>query len=228
VRGLSIRPLIATRLSSAIPTGLRYEPTRKWIRAEREGEVIVDSHRAVLIWPPEQVVPRYAFPSGDVRTTDGVHECADADLEGYVVVDWHAADRWLEEDEEIVGHPRDPFHRIDIRQSSRHVAITVEGELLAESHRPTLLFETGLPVRHYLPREDVRMDALEPSDRRTTCAYKGHASYFSAPAAPDIAWTYLDPLTEAQQIRGLVAFFDERTDVTVDGEQQERPRTQWS
>jgi uncharacterized protein (DUF427 family) len=157
-----------------------------------------------------------------------VHECADEDLAGYVQVDWAAADRWLEEDEEVIGHPRDPFHRIDIRQSSRHVTVSVEGELLADSHRPTLLFETGLPVRHYLPREDVRMDLLAPGDERTTCAYKGHASYFSAADASGIAWTYVDPLPDAEQIRGLIAFFDERADVTVDGEQQERPRTQWS
>jgi uncharacterized protein (DUF427 family) len=189
---------------------------------------VVDSRRALLVWQPDRVVPGYAFPSGDVRLDEGVHECADENLQGYVLVDWQAADRWLEEDEETVGHPRDPFHRIDIRRSSRHVVVSVEGDVLADSRRPTLLFETGLPVRYYLPREEVRMDVLEPSDRRTTCAYKGHASYFSARGAPDIAWTYPDPLTEAEQIRGLVAFFNERTDVTVDGEQQERPRTQWS
>jgi uncharacterized protein (DUF427 family) len=189
---------------------------------------VVDSRRALLVWQPNRPVPAYAFPSDDVRLEESVRECTDDDLSGYVQVDWAAADRWLEEDEEIVGHPRDPFHRIDIRQSSRHVVVSVEGETLAESHRPMLLFETGLPVRHYFPREDVRMDVLEPSDNRTTCAYKGHASYFSAAGAPNIAWTYLEPLTDARQIRGLVAFFNERTDVTVDGEQQERPRTQWS
>jgi uncharacterized protein (DUF427 family) len=189
---------------------------------------VVDSRRALLVWQADRVVPGYAFPADDVRLDEGVHECGDADLAGYVQVDWAAADRWLEEDEEIVGHPRDPFHRIDIRQSSRHVVVSVEGEVLAESRRPTLLFETGLPVRHYLPRADVRMDALEPSDRRTTCAYKGHASYFSAAGAPAIAWTYLEPLPDAEQIRDLIAFFNERTDVTVDGEEQERPRTQWS
>lgn len=188
----------------------------------------MDSRRALLVWQPDRVVPGYAFPSEDVRLDEGVQECADEDLVGYVLVDWRAADRWLEEDEEVVGHPRDPFHRIDIRQSSRHVVVSVEGEVVAESRRATLLFETYLPVRHYFPREDVRMDLLEPSNKRTTCAYKGHASYFSAAGAPDIAWTYLEPLRDAEQIRDLIAFFDERTDVTVDGELQERPRTQWS
>ena len=211
-----------------MPRDLRYEPTPKWIRAERDGEVVVDSRRGLLVWQPDHVVPGYAFPSDDVRVNEGVHECADEDLAGYVLVDWSAADRWLEEDEEVVGHPRDPFHRIDIRQSSRHVVVSVEDEVLAESRRATLLFETYLPVRHYLPREDVRMDLLERTDQRTTCAYKGHASYFSAARAPNIAWTYVEPLSDAEQIRGLVAFFDERADVTVDGEQQERPRTEWS
>jgi uncharacterized protein (DUF427 family) len=163
-----------------------------------------------------------------VRLTEGVHECADADLAGYVQVDWDAADRWLEEEEEVVGHPRDPFHRIDIRGSSRHVTVTLRGEVVADTRRPTLLFETGLPVRHYFPREDVRLDLLQESDKQTTCAYKGHASYFGTDADPNIAWIYLEPLPDAEQIRGQIAFFDERAEVTVDGELQERPKTQWS
>ncbi len=189
---------------------------------------MVDTRGAVLVWPPEGVVPTYAFPSGDVRLAEGVHPCTDDDLAGYVQVDWDAVDRWLEEDEEVVGHPRDPFHRIDVRQSSRHVVVSLDGEVVAESHRPMLLFETGLPVRYYLPRDDVRLDVLEPSDRRTTCAYKGHASYFGTDAHPDIAWTYLEPLADAEQIRDLVAFFNERAEITVDGELQEHPKTQWS
>lgn len=217
---------MATLVSSALPRDLRYEPTPKWIRAERDGEVVVDSRRAVLVWGPQQVVPGYAFPAEDVRLREGTRACED--LDGYVLVNWDAADRWLEEDEEVVGHPRDPFHRVDIRRSSRRVVVSLDGQVMAESVRPVLLFETGLPVRSYLPREDVRLDLLEPSEKRTTCAYKGHASYFSAPGHPDIAWTYESPLRDAEQIRGLVAFFDERSDVAIDGERQGRPRTQWS
>ena len=222
---------MAVRVSSAIPRDLRYEPTPKWIRAERGGEVVVDSRRAVLVWGRDKVVPRYAFPAGDVRAElleGAVEECRDEDLAGFVTVEWGAVDRWLEEDEEAVGHPRDPFHRIDIRRSSRHVEVSLDGRAVAESRRPVLLFETGLPVRYYLPREDVWMGLLTASEKRTTCAYKGHASYFSAPEHPDIAWTYEDPLPDAQQIRGLVAFFDERSDVAVDGVLQDRPTTQWS
>jgi uncharacterized protein (DUF427 family) len=189
---------------------------------------VIDTRRAVLVWLPERVVPTYAFPSDDVRLGEGVYPCQDSDLAGYVQVDWNAVDRWLEEDEEVVGHPRDPFHRIDIRKSSRHVVVSLDGDAVAESRRPTLLFETGLPVRYYLPRDDVRLDLFEASDRRTTCAYKGHASYFGTEAHPDIAWTYLEPLPEAEQIRDLIAFFNERADISVDGEPQERPKTPWS
>ena len=217
---------MATRVSTAIGRDLRYEPTTKWIRAERGGETVVDSRGALLVWFENQVVPRYAFPAGDVRLREGTSECEQ--LTGYVTVDWHAADRWLEEEEEIVGHPRDPFHRIDIRRSSRHVVVELDGQVVADSSRPVLLFETGLPVRSYLPREDVRMDLLEPTPQRTTCAYKGHASYFSFTGHPNIAWTYEQPLADAEQIQGLVAFFDEHADVTVDGERQERPKTEWS
>jgi uncharacterized protein (DUF427 family) len=222
---------MAVRLSSAIPRDLRYEPTPKWIRAERDGEVVVDSRRALLVWGRNKVVPQYAFPAADVRAdllAGAVEECTDEDLSGFVSVEWSAVDRWLEEEEEAVGHPRDPFHRIDIRLSSRHVEVSLDGETVADSRRPVLLFETGLPVRHYLPRDDVRMDLLTPSEKRTTCAYKGHASYFSAPSDPDIAWTYEEPLPDAEQIRGLIAFFGEHSDIAVDGQLLDRPRTEWS
>src|SRR5687767_14825421 len=121
---------MATRVSSAIPRDLRYEPTPKWIRGERANEVVVDSREALLVWREGEVVPRYAFPAGDVRLTEGTSECED--LRGYVLVDWGAADRWLEEDEEIIGHPRDPFDRIDIRRSSRHVVVSLDGQVVAD------------------------------------------------------------------------------------------------
>jgi uncharacterized protein (DUF427 family) len=156
---------------------------------------------------------------------------ADPDLAGYIVLDFGAFDGWYEEDEPNVAHPRDPFHRIDVLASSRHVRLELDGQLLAESSRPTLLFETMLPVRYYLPREDLRAE-LSPSSTRTYCAYKGQASYWSATVGdrviPDIAWTYQQPLHDAAQVRGLTAFFDERIDVVVDDERHERPITPWS
>ena len=152
---------------------------------------------------------------------------ADADLAGYVELDFRAFDAWYEEDELNVAHPRDPFHRIDVLPSSRHIRLELDGQLLADSIRPALLFETMLPTRYYLPREDIGAE-LVPSSTRTFCAYKGQASYFSVPAMADIAWTYEDPRHDAAPVRGLVAFFGERIDVTVDGEHVARPVTPWS
>jgi uncharacterized protein (DUF427 family) len=148
-----------------------------------------------------------------------------------VVLDFNEFD-WLEEDEPIVGHARDPFSRIDIRRSSRHVLVELNGQLLAESTRPSLLFEGAFPfARFYLPKADVQAELL-PSDTRTTCAYKGHATHYSVDAplsdGTDVAWSYEDPLPDAHQITGLVAFYQERTDVILDGQRQPRPRTQWS
>ena len=156
---------------------------------------------------------------------------ADPDLRGYVLLDFGAFDAWYEEDELNVAHPKDPFKRIDVLSGSRHVRVERDGVLLAQSTRPRILFETHLPPRYYLPREDVRVE-LRPSPTRTWCAYKGQASYLSPvvgeePVA-DLAWTYLEPRHDAEQVRGLVAFFDERLDVEVDGRPQERPVTPWS
>jgi uncharacterized protein (DUF427 family) len=141
-------------------------------------------------------------------------------------------DEWWEEEERIHVHPRDPYHRVDVLPSSRHVRISLEGETLGESARPLVLFETGLPPRYYLPREDVRADVLEPSERRTRCPYKGEASYWSvrvgAVEEEDLVWCYRDPLRAVEDIAGRLAFFDERVDVEVDGEMQARPVTQWS
>lgn len=140
----------------------------------------------------------------------------DPDLAGYLTLDFGAFD-WHEEDEPIVAHPHDPFKRIDILASSRHIRVESEGRLLAESSRPLLLFETLLPVRVYLPRADVVVD-LEPTDTVSYCAYKGRASYFSVPDGPaDVAWTYHQPLREAEPVTDRIAFFNERVDIVVDG-----------
>jgi uncharacterized protein (DUF427 family) len=156
---------------------------------------------------------------------------ADPDLAGLVVLDFGAFDAWYEEDELSVGHPRDPFHRIDVLPSTRQVRLEIDGAVLAVSSRPTLLFEAMLPTRYYLPRADVAAE-LVPSPTRTWCAYKGQASYFSASAGgrlvPDIAWTYTDPRHDAARVRDLIAFFDERIDVVLDGERLARPVTPWS
>jgi uncharacterized protein (DUF427 family) len=156
---------------------------------------------------------------------------ADPDLAAYVLLDFGAFDAWYEEDERLFSHPRDPFHRIDVRRSSRHVRIELDGEPIADSTRPTLVFETRLPVRFYLPREDI-LTGLQPSAKRTSCPYKGHASYWSVEAGgrrhDDLAWTYTATLPETGLLAGLVAFFDERVDVIVDGKRRERPGSVYS
>jgi uncharacterized protein (DUF427 family) len=152
---------------------------------------------------------------------------ADPELADHVVLDFAAFDAWYEEDERNLSHPRDPFHRIDILHSSRHVVVEADGRRLADSTSPVLLFEPPLPVRYYLPPSDVALDELEPSDTATACAYKGNASYLALDGR-DVAWLYPEPLREAAEVTGRIAFFNERVDITVDGERLERPETPWS
>jgi uncharacterized protein (DUF427 family) len=141
-------------------------------------------------------------------------------------------DRWFEEDEEIVGHPRDPYHRIDTLRTSRQIRISLDGEVLAETSRATALFETGLPPRWYVPIEDIAAE-LVPSDTHTICPYKGRASYHSVSlesgeTIDDLVWYYPDPLPEALKIKDLVCFYNEHVDIELDGELQERPESPWS
>ena len=154
------------------------------------------------------------------------------ELREAIRLDWNAMDAWFEEDEEVFTHPRDPYTRIDILASSRHVRVEVGGVTIAESASPRLLFETGLPVRYYLPKTHVRLDLLAPSDTASHCPYKGRAEYWSVRAAeelhPDLAWSYKTPLPESQKIAGLVAFYNEKLDIYVDGVLQERPITKFS
>jgi uncharacterized protein (DUF427 family) len=164
--------------------------------------------------------------TGADRPAAGFRLSDDA-LPGYVVLDFDSFDEWYEEDERNVGHPRDPFHRIEIVHSSRHVRIEHDGVLLAESRSPYLLFESMLPVRYYLPPEDLVAGLLRPSATRTLCAYKGQASYWSVDE-DDVAWSYPQPLREAAEVRDRIAFFNERVDVVVDGRRAERPVTPWS
>jgi uncharacterized protein (DUF427 family) len=136
-------------------------------------------------------------------------------------------DGWFEEDEEVTVHARDPYTRIDILDSSRHVEVKIGGVTVADSCRPRLVFETGSPVRTYLPKTDVRMDLLSPTGTATRCPYKGTASYWSVTVDgttyDDLVWSYASPLPESTKIAGLVAFYDEKVDVYVDGVLEEHP-----
>jgi uncharacterized protein (DUF427 family) len=212
------------------------DPSPRWIRATRGGETVIDSRRAKMLHQHGRLT-RYFVPRDDVRwdqlgDVEPVEPPDGApDLDGHVSFVWDDLDAWFEEDEQLLSHAIDPYHRIDVRPTSRHVVVAANGVTLADSRRAAVLFETGLPPRWYLPREDVLVD-LEATELHTTCAYKGVASYFVARAGDEllenIAWTYPDPRHDAAPVRDLVCFFNESVDLDLDGERQERPMTPWA
>lgn len=151
----------------------------------------------------------------------------------YVAFYWKQMDSWWEEDDEVFVHARDPYKRVDVLNSSRHVRIELGGEVVADTHRPRLLFETSLPTRYYIPKADVRMDLLVPTSTVTQCPYKGKASYWSFRSGEkewkDIAWSYQFPIPECPKIEGMICFFNEQVDgIYVDGELQPVPKSPWS
>jgi uncharacterized protein (DUF427 family) len=153
-------------------------------------------------------------------------------LRGLIRLDWNAMDAWFEEDEEVFVHPRNPYTRIDALPSSRHVEVIVDGVTVADSTHPTVLFETGLPPRYYLPKVDVRLDLLRESTTASACPYKGFARYWSidtgTTVTEDLVWSYPTPLPESERVAGLVCFYNEKVDLCVDGQLQERPETPFS
>jgi uncharacterized protein (DUF427 family) len=134
-------------------------------------------------------------------------------------------DAWFDEDEEVQGHLRDPYHWVDVRETNRHVRVTMDGEVIAKTDRPKVLSETGLPNRFYIPPRDVRHDRLEPSAKHTICPYKGTASYHTLRVRDrriaDAAWFYPEPLEDAVKVRGHLCFLAEGVTVEVDGERVE-------
>lgn len=154
-------------------------------------------------------------------------------IKDFVAFYWNKVDHWYEEDDEVFVHPRDPYKRIDVVNSSRRVEVVLGGEVVADTRRARFLFETRLPTRYYIPREDVRADILVPSEKVTACPYKGTARYFSARVGgklfEDIIWTYPDPIPECPKIAGYLCFFNEHVDeIRVDGVVVPRPQTLWS
>jgi uncharacterized protein (DUF427 family) len=154
------------------------------------------------------------------------------ELRMMVAFDWAAMDAWFEEDEEVFVHARDPYTRVDVLPSSRHIEVEIDGVTVADSTNARLLFETGLPVRYYLPKTDVRMDLLTSTETQTHCPYKGTAEYWSVTVDGtqhnDIVWGYRTPLPESAGIGGLVSFYNEKVDIMVDGIPEERPKTMFS
>lgn len=194
------------------------EPSDRHTRCPKKGEA---SYWTIRVG--ERVVNAGAWYYPEV--IDG----APPALTGLIAFYWNRMDHWFEEGEEVFVHPRDPYVRIDILASDRHVRVLLDGQVLADSTRATALFETNLSPRWYLPREDVLVD-LEPSETTTRCPYKGIASYHSVPVegGKDLVWCYRDPIADAARIKGLVCFFNERVDIELDGELQERPESPWS
>jgi uncharacterized protein (DUF427 family) len=212
------------------------QPCPRRIRATRGGATVVDTLSAFYVWEVPYY-PAYYLPVDDVdpalialestQTFDG------GPFASLVHVAWDAVDSWFEEDEEVFGgHPRSPYARVDAIRSSRHIRVELDGVVLAESAAPVMLFETGLPTRHYIQRTDVFFAHFEHSDTVTYCPYKGTTSdYWSAvvggKAHRDIAWSYAYPNVAVAAIAGLVAFYDERVDTFLDGVPVTRPRTKF-
>ena len=154
-------------------------------------------------------------------------------LKDHFAFEWNKMEKWYEEDEEIFVHPRDPYKRVDVLQSSRHVRVVIDGHTVAETRRPRLLFETNHPVRYYIPQEDVRMDLLVSTPTRSRCPYKGPATYWSVRLGDeqfdDLVWGYMETILECPKIKGLLCFFHERgPEIYVDGEKIPPPRTKWA
>ena len=212
-------------------------------------------HQPVYYFPPEDVRADVLEPSDrhtrcpkkgeasyhTIRAGDKVVEAgawyypepleAAEPIKGMIAFYWDRMDQWFEEDEEVFVHPRDPYHRVDVIPTSRHIKISLDGEVLAETDRAMALFESNLPIRWYLPREDVSVD-VEPTDTATRCPYKGIASYYAVrqqngETVKDLIWYYDDPLPAVGGIAGRLCFFNERVDVEVDGEREGRPETTW-
>jgi uncharacterized protein (DUF427 family) len=191
--------------------------------------------RAGLLFPEDGVARSPSRGDGHLFTVRaGGKETAGAalrydqspfeELREAIRLDWDAMDAWFEEDEQVFTHPRDPYTRVDILPSSRHVRVELDGVTIAETTKPTLLFETGLPARYYLPKTHARMDLLTPSESVSHCPYKGQAEYWSISVGEriyrDLAWSYPTPLPESQKIAGLISFYTDKVDLYLDGVKQ--------
>jgi uncharacterized protein (DUF427 family) len=197
------------------------EPSERHTRCPKKGEASYHTIRA-----GDNVVEAGAWYYPDPIPS------APPELKGLIAFYFNRMDGWLEEDEPIAVHPRDPYHRVDVLRTDRHVRVSLGGELLAESSAAVALFESNLPPRWYLPLEEVRAE-LVASDTVTHCPYKGQAGYYSVRIAggvleKDLVWFYAEPFAEVHRIAGLVCFFNERVDLELDGELQERPESPWS
>jgi uncharacterized protein (DUF427 family) len=216
--------LLADTTSALLVWESPYFPQYYLPRADVRTDLLVPSERTAHSTSRGEA--RYfSIEVGDRLVPDAVWDYPDSpmdEIRDHVRIEWSATDHWFEEDEEVFVHPRSPYARVDCLPSSRHVQVVVDGVTVADTHHPTLLFETGLPTRYYIPLPDVRIDLLEPSPSVTRCPYKGMASYWSVKVGDqmyeDLAWFYATPLPESIRVAGLVCFYQDRVDLIVDGE----------
>ena len=228
----SRRPLLFWEQHFPVPG---YAFPRDDVRTDLLTEVVGDPPREPFFFLPHGPVSQWYDVTVDGRTASHAAWVRDTpELHDMLVLSWQPGllDRWLEEDEPVAGHPRDPHKRVEAIASSRHVTVELDGVRLADSRRPTLLFETSLPTRYYLPRDDVNQAVLEATTNRSHCPYKGIADqYWSVtghPEASNVAWSYAAPLPAVAKVTGLVAFYNELVDITVDGVPQARPESPFS
>lgn len=202
--------------------------------ADIRPDVLVDEDRTEQL--KRGTARRHGLRVGDVTRPHAVHvygEDAVPGVAGRVKFEWAALDSWFEEDEEVFVHPRDPYTRVDALRSTRRVRVELDGVPLADSASTVMVFETGLPTRYYFNRTEVDFSHLVPADTVTACPYKGRTSaYWSVRVGDtthaDLAWAYDFPTRQLQPIAGLIAFYNEKVDISIDGKRLERPVTHFS
>lgn len=201
-------------------THVYVEPFLRRVRGlDGDGRPVVDSERVLLVHRPGRP-PTWAFPADDVGEVDaGAIEAEDV-ADGYVRVAWDAVATWFEEDEPVVGHPRNPYHRVDCVATRRRLRVEIDGVVLVDTTDVIGLFETSLAPKLYVAKDLVRTDLLVKSPTRTFCPYKGEATHWSAVVGDtrvdDVGWSYEDPRPESEPIRGRLAFYPERATVLED------------
>lgn len=229
------------------------EDSPKRIRVFHAGVYLVDSRKAKLVWLHDEY-PFYFFPENELpkeylkptnlntgeatifdltlgeqktETEEVLTHYHKGALAGLFTIKFDKVDMWFEEDVEIVVHPKDPYKRADVLCSTRHVRVEINGLEVANTRTPLLLFETSLPTRTYIPKTDCRLDLFRPSTLKTSCPYKGEASYYHVQTplglVENVVWWHPYTTLECAPIRGLVAFDDEEVDVWVDGVKQPKP-----
>jgi len=207
----------AGRFTAPVPDGVAYvEPFRRRVRGVAAGRNAVDSERALLVHRKGHP-PIWAFPARDVH---GVRTLPVPEAPGHVEVPWDAVDAWYQEDDPVLLHAPNPYHRVECVHTSRHVRVEVAGVALVDTTGVLVVYEAALEPRVYVAREVVRMDLLVPTARKTQCPYKGEASYWNAVVAgvvvEDAAWSYEQPHPEAVGVRGLLGFDETRVKVVHD------------